>query len=311
MEKPHQSDSDHANCLVDIKQEIAILRAVQHPCIINTHAVYHFKTTTNIVMELASGGDLFDRICERGQFTEREDGIVMTQLLSAVAYLHERNIVHRDLKPENILLVSTGADWRIKVADFRLAKVLQPGELVKACSGTNQYLAPEVVVMRAGQANNTCWSGFPVDIWASGVIFFCCLSGEPPFSDQLALLNLFGQIKQGGLSFRSDKWEKVSASAIDLIKRMLIVNPNLRLTAEQACTDPFFSIYGVKTNFTDPRPQHVLDLLDFEKENEKLKALPMAEKQEKEAAVCEAEELRCQINTFEVDNTVLKGKQAE
>ncbi|KAJ3356856.1 hypothetical protein HDU83_009668 [Entophlyctis luteolus] len=218
----------------NIQQEIEILMTVNHvrafeidnhlpldqPCIINIGSVYDLPHSINIVMEQAKGGELFDRIIERVKFTEHESRILMTQLLGALDYLHKRSIVHRDLKPENILLVSQDKnDLRIKISDFGLAKLLPSHDFLKTLCGTPNYVAPEVLKPAAGRGTKSADSrayGSAVDLWSCGVIMYICLVGQPPFSDELA------------------------PPTIDLIKKLIIVDPDARLTASQALAHDWF-----------------------------------------------------------------------
>ncbi|KAJ3074116.1 hypothetical protein HDU98_012054 [Podochytrium sp. JEL0797] len=219
----------------NIEQEISILRLLEHPCIIKIHQVYDLPKSINIVMEFAKGGELFDRIISCGHFSERDTRIVMTQLFSALEYLHARNIVHRDLKPENILLASEAADdWRIKISDFGLAKLVPEKDYLKTLCGTPNYVAPEVLNKQGDRAY-----GSPVDLWSCGVILYICLVGQPPFSDELAPPKMLDQIKQGKFSFPSPWWDNVSPSAIALIKKLILLNPEARLTSTQALNHPF------------------------------------------------------------------------
>jgi serine/threonine protein kinase len=99
-------------------------------------------------MEMSSGGDLFDRVVKKKHYPEHEAKKVMTQILQAMAYLHEKNIAHRDIKPENILLVSKHSDVDIKLTDFGLAKKVDESGKMKTFCGTPQYFAPEVLQRR-------------------------------------------------------------------------------------------------------------------------------------------------------------------
>ncbi|KAJ3101925.1 hypothetical protein HDU97_000966 [Phlyctochytrium planicorne] len=213
-----------------IRREITLLMAVNHPCIINIGGVYDEKDFIYIVLELARGGELFDLIIDKKKFTENECRVVMKQLLTALKYLHDRNIVHRDLKPENILLVSRDdGDLRIKISDFGLAKLVGEESFLKTLCGTPNYVAPEVLNPAQGRAY-----GKSVDLWSSGVIFYICLCGFPPFSEELAPPSMSEQIKTGRYNFPSPFWDKISPQAVDLCKKLMTVNPDVRLTAEQA-----------------------------------------------------------------------------
>ncbi len=176
-------------------------------------------------MEIISGGELFNRIVEKEKYNEREARVAMIQLATAIAYAHNKRIAHRDLKPENILLKSKDDDTAIKLADLGFAKILKDNnEKMMTPCGTPGYVAPEVI---SGKAY-----GLPCDIWSLGVIFYILLCGYPPFDaeDQAVL---FKQIKAADYKFDPADWSVVSDAAKDLIRKMLLVDPNARLTAEQ------------------------------------------------------------------------------
>ncbi|KAJ3082429.1 hypothetical protein HK100_009680 [Physocladia obscura] len=229
----------------NIEQEVEILRAVKHPCIISIGTVYNLPKSINIVMEFAKGGELFDRIIEKTNFSEQESKIIMIQLLTALKYLHQRSIVHRDLKPENILLVSKNpSDLRIKISDFGLAKLIPSQQFLKTLCGTPNYVAPEVLKPGNAKGRNNKGDlrayGSAVDLWSSGVVMYILLVGQPPFSDELAPPSMMDQIKLGKYSFPSPWWDTISPQAIDLIKKLIRVNPDERLTASQALEHPWF-----------------------------------------------------------------------
>ncbi|CAM9958701.1 unnamed protein product, partial [Scytosiphon promiscuus] len=157
-----------------LRAEIAIMRLVNHPNIIRMEAVYESKRDIFIVMQLHSGGELFDRIVGRPRFTEDEAFTVMYPLVESVAYLHEMGIVHRDLKPENILCGDRIED--IKIADFGLSKMVMPDEIMKMPCGTLTYVAPEVLTLNG--------YGKEADIWSVGTIMYLLLRGRLPFDGE-------------------------------------------------------------------------------------------------------------------------------
>ncbi|KAJ1467646.1 kinase-like domain-containing protein, partial [Baffinella frigidus] len=163
--------------------EIAIMKKVDHPNCIKLHEVYDEKSKMYMVLDLVTGGELFDRIIARGHYSEKDAATMMTDALSALKYLHGMGIVHRDLKPENLLYAS--GDEKdpmydvIKLADFGLAKVVQGGNdhtMTTTC-GTPGYVAPEVLEQKGGY-------GPEVDVWSMGVIMYILLCGFPPFYDE-------------------------------------------------------------------------------------------------------------------------------
>ena len=131
-------------------------------------------TTLYLILEYASGGELFDFIVKKGKIEESLAAKFLQQLISGVEYLHKLNIVHRDLKPENLLLDD---DCNIKIVDFGLSNFYKQGTLLKTACGSPCYAAPEMI---AGKSYN----GLKVDIWSCGVILFALLAGYLPFEDQ-------------------------------------------------------------------------------------------------------------------------------
>jgi len=178
-----------------------------------------------LVMELVTGGELFDSIVDRGNYSEKDAAKVMMQLCDALAYMHEKEVVHRDLKPENILLSNREPNAPIKVADFGLARVVSNKDMMKTACGTPGYVAPEVL-------QNKGYTGGAIDMWSTGVILYILLCGFPPFYEE-ELPALFEQIMKARYDFPSPWWDNISNEAKGLVKGMLTVDPKKRLTAKQ------------------------------------------------------------------------------
>lgn len=160
------------------ESEVAVLRKVKHEFIVQLHEVYECAERVYLVMELATGGELFDRIVCRGSFTERDATQVMYMVLEGVRYLHSLGITHRDLKPENLLYYHPGADSKIMITDFGLSNTRQNAadKTMDTTCGTPEYIAPEIL-LRQSYTN-------AVDMWAIGVITHILLSGQMPFADE-------------------------------------------------------------------------------------------------------------------------------
>jgi len=207
-----------------VYSEIDVLNKVNHPNIVNL--LEHFETNTKIylVMELKTGGELFDRILDKGYFTEDEAWYVMRQIGAAVHYLHSRGIVHRDLKPENLIFETKDDNSPICLADFGFAKFAKDEENLTTPCGTPGYVAPEI-------ANSESYKK-SVDMWSLGVIMYTLLCGFPPFysDDDDVLLEL---IVEGEFSFPDPYWTGISTDAKDLVTKLLEKNPAKRYTAEQ------------------------------------------------------------------------------
>uniref|UniRef100_A0A7S3EVM3 Protein kinase domain-containing protein n=1 Tax=Haptolina ericina TaxID=156174 RepID=A0A7S3EVM3_9EUKA len=219
----------------DIQREIEIMGILNHKHVIKLYEIYDEPKKMKLVMELVQGGELFDKIVQMGQYTEKQAAKVMYQLCDALKYMHapERNVVHRDLKPENILLESDSEDADIKVADFGLARVVSNKDMMKTACGTPGYVAPEVL-------QNKGYTGGAVDCWSVGVILYILLCGFPPFYEE-ELPALFDQILKARYDFPSPWWDPISKEAKDLVKGLLTVDPKKRLTAEQVIQSSWVS----------------------------------------------------------------------
>lgn len=214
------------------ESELNVLRRVRHTNIIQLIEVFETQDRVYMVMELATGGELFDRIIAKGSFTERDATRVLQMVLDGVKYLHTLGITHRDIKPENLLYYHPGADSKIMITDFGLASTRKKGDdyMMKTTCGTPEYIAPEVLIRKA-YTNS-------VDMWALGVVSYILLSGTMPFEDENRT-RLYRQILKGKYSYSGEPWPSVSNLAKDFIDRLLMVDPNERMTAVQALKHPW------------------------------------------------------------------------
>ncbi|XP_011056936.1 PREDICTED: calcium/calmodulin-dependent protein kinase type 1-like isoform X2 [Acromyrmex echinatior] len=214
-----------------LENEIKVLRRLTHPNIVQLLETFEDKHKVYLVMELVTGGELFDRIVEKGSYTEKDASGLIRQVLEAVDYMHEQGVVHRDLKPENLLYYSPDEDSKIMISDFGLSKMEDSGIMATAC-GTPGYVAPEVLAQKP--------YGKAVDVWSIGVISYILLCGYPPFYDENDA-NLFAQILRGEFEFDSPYWDDISASAKDFIGKLMCVNVEERYTCKQALAHPWIS----------------------------------------------------------------------
>lgn len=219
--------------------EVAILKQIHHPNVMILHDFYSEEQYYYLVTEYMEGGELFDRIVEKSYYSEKEARDLVKLLLEAIKYLHDHDVVHRDLKPENLLLTSKDDDASIKIADFGFAKKINfDGDGLSTACGTPGYVAPEILEGKT--------YGKSVDIWSVGVITYILLCGYPPFHDDNHNA-LFRKIKKGKYQFDSPYWDHVSDDAKDLIKRMLVVDPAERDTAEKLLQHPWITGNEVAT----------------------------------------------------------------
>jgi len=216
-----------------VDKEIEIMSQLDHPHIVRLYEVYENEAEVCLVMELAKGGELFDRLLEAGSLGEREAGRVMGQVLSAVADLHSRGIVHRDLKPENLLYYDNRSGSPLLVADFGLSEYEDQLSARSSVCGTATYLAPEVI--------SQTLSSRAQDLWSCGVIAYILLCGYPPFckTEDEGEESLLRQIVQGRLHFHPQFWDSVSDGAEDFVRRLLVPEPGLRMTVEEAQLHPW------------------------------------------------------------------------
>ncbi|XP_066248238.1 death-associated protein kinase related-like isoform X1 [Euwallacea similis] len=218
----------------EIIHEIAVLiQCSSSSRVIRLHEVYESITEMVLVLELAAGGEL-QHILDGGQcLSEPEARKAMKQILEGLSYLHDRNIAHLDLKPQNLLLSIEDSCDDIKLCDFGISKILQPGVTVREILGTVDYVAPEVLSYEP-----ICLS---TDIWSVGVLAYVLLSGFSPFGaddKQQTFLN----ISKCALSFEPEHFEDVSSAAIDFIKSALIVDPRKRPTVHELLDHPWISL---------------------------------------------------------------------
>lgn len=185
------------------------------------------KTPAEIIMVLEyAGGELFDYIVQNGRMKEAEARRFFQQMICAVEYCHRHKIVHRDLKPENLLLDD---NLNVKIADFGLSNIMTDGNFLKTSCGSPNYAAPEVI-------NGKLYAGPEVDVWSCGVILYVLLAGRLPFDDD-HIPSLFAKIAKG--SYTVPQW--MAPGAVELIRKMLVVNPVQRVTIEDIRDDPWFN----------------------------------------------------------------------
>ena len=210
-----------------LKNEIEILRSLDHPNIVKYFETYEDEKYLHIVMEYIPGDNLFKVLTEKlsHKLTERQISQIMTCLLKAVLFLHHNGIIHRDLKPENIVFSDTRNYKSLKLIDFGLS-IQQNAKKEKRRVGTPYYMAPEMIFGNFVKAS---------DIWSIGVIMYIMVTGKQPFwgKNKDEVLN---KVKNGRYDMKSLYYSKCSNSVKDLIKKMLVTEPEKRMTIE-ACLE--------------------------------------------------------------------------
>jgi len=224
-------DKKNARAVEDLQTEADVMAKIDHPNVIRVLQIFENASKCYMVQQYVSGGEMFDRIIEKDHFSEAEAVHVLKQILSAMQYLHSCGIVHRDIKPENLLYKTKSADSPIMLADFGLAKVLAQGQEMHTMCGTPGYVAPEILLGKAGYTS-AC------DIWSIGVVAYILLCGFPPFYDE-STPALVQQITSGRYEFPSPWWDTVSQNAKSFISFLLNTDPATRPSAEQALGHPW------------------------------------------------------------------------
>ena len=237
----------------EIFNEINILRTLDHPNILKIFEFYSNKESYSIVTELCSGGELFQEIVDKGPFNENYSAYVMFQILSAINYCHNMKIVHRDLKPENILIVDRDKNNfpRIKICDFGTSKMFEKGAIQRKLVGSSYYIAPEVLKKHYDEK---------CDLWSCGVILYILLSGRPPFGGENDK-EIMERVAIGKYDLQSSPFNKVSKSGIDLIQKLLIMDPKKRISAQDALLHPWFKENKSKELFNQIKDESTLKKL--------------------------------------------------
>ncbi|KAH0682023.1 hypothetical protein AABB24_027796 [Solanum stoloniferum] len=220
----------------DVRREIQIMHHLAgHPNVISIKGAYEDAVAVHVVMERCAGGELFDRIIQRGHYTERKAAELTRTIFGVVEACHSLSVMHRDLKPENFLFVDQKEDSLLKTIDFGLSVFFKPGERFTDVVGSPYYVAPEVLKKRYGPE---------ADVWSAGVIVYILLSGVPPFWAENEQ-GIFEQVLHGDLDFSSDPWPSISEDAKDLVRGMLVRDPRKRLTAHEVLCHRWVQVDGV------------------------------------------------------------------
>ena len=226
----------------EIKNEINILRNLDHPNILKINDFFSTEKEYFLITEFCHEGELFYEIKNYAPFDEALTGWYMKQILSAVHYCHKMKIIHRDLKPENILISKRNKKGfnTIKIIDFGTALLFNKKD--KNLAGSIYYLAPEII-SKNRKYTEKC------DIWSCGIIMYILLTGKPPFngdSDE----EILKKIIQNHLDLEKYPWPVISLKAKDLIKKLLETDIKKRITAEEALNHEWFKSKQVNTQET-------------------------------------------------------------
>ncbi|XP_053553389.1 MAP/microtubule affinity-regulating kinase 3 isoform X2 [Bombina bombina] len=227
-------------------REVRIMKILNHPNIVKLFEVIETEKTLYLIMEYASGGEVFDYLVAHGRMKEKEARSKFRQIVSAVQYCHQKHIVHRDLKAENLLL---DADMNIKIADFGFSNEFTVGNKLDTFCGSPPYAAPELFQGKK-------YDGPEVDVWSLGVILYTLVSGSLPFDGQ-NLKELRERVLRG--KYRIPFY--MSTDCENLLKRFLVLNPTKRGTLEQIMKDRWINA-GHEEDELKPFVEPELDIAD-------------------------------------------------
>lgn len=253
----HQSGMDRAvkvyrkqelslSRLHSLQKEVNIYLMLSHPNIVKLHNVYESNETVHLSMELCSGGELYTRLKQKGNFSEKSAARAAFQMLSAIEHLHMQGIVHRDLKLENWLYESDAEDAPLKLADFGFSTKWNGREPMHESCGTTSYLAPEVF---QGNYTEKC------DMWSFGVIMFALLNGKMPFVGKDR--ELVDRILECEYSFQNH----ISEEAQDFVEGLLKLNPENRMSASECLVHPWITQHVIDNTTCCPQQLSALPSL--------------------------------------------------
>nr|XP_020474958.1 death-associated protein kinase 2 [Monopterus albus] len=240
----------------EIEREVSILQELQHPNIVALHDVYENRTDMVLILELVSGGELFDFLAQKESLSEEEATRFIKQVLDGVQYLHSKRIAHFDLKPENIMLLDRNVPLpRIKLIDFGLAHRIEAGADFKNIFGTPEFVAPEIV--------NYEQLGLEADMWSIGVITYILLSGASPFLGDTKQETL-GNISAVNYEFDEELFSNTSELAKGFIRQLLEKNTRKRMTIQDALNHPWIKPLDLRQAMV--KRLSVINLENFKKQ---------------------------------------------
>ena len=242
-----------------IKREIDILRSLDHPNIVKYFETYEDENYLHIVMEYIPGDNLFQVLTEKlnRKLTERQISKIMSCLLKAVLFLHHNGIIHRDIKPENIVFSDTGNFKSLKLIDFGLS-IQQNARKEKRRVGTPYYMAPEMISGNFVKES---------DVWSIGVIMYILVTGKQPFSGKTKE-EVYDKVKNGKYDFKTLYYSKCSNLVKDLIKKILVTEPDKRMTIEACLEHSWFKQFENDKNINLAFSEEIVNSLkQFQNQN--------------------------------------------
>jgi len=235
------------NNIVEILNEINVLKKIDHPNIIKLFEFYFKDDNYYLITEYCGGGELFEFVNDT-HFTEIQVAYIMYQLFSAINYCHKMKIIHRDLKPENILLTKNNNNFLdIKICDFGTSQIFKKGDVQKETIGSLYYVAPEVLKKNYN---------FKCDLWSCGIIMYILLTNKLPFggnSDEEIVSNIIYN------NYNHQRLTNCSFEAQELVSLLLDKNIDKRINAETALNHRFFQTHRVKEIYNDIKDPKKID----------------------------------------------------
>lgn len=242
---------------LEIKNEIDILKKLDHPNIVKIYEFYETNDSYYIVTEYCKKGELYGYI--KNQYTEQQLAVLFYQVFSGLCYLHDNHILHRDLKLENILISEVEKDLKskqnffwIKIIDFGTAKIFEKNKSEKTVVGSSYYIAPEVLKHKYDEK---------CDTWSVGVILYMLIVGRAPFDgdDDDEIIE---KIRKGKYNSNNKKLLACSKEVQDLVKRLLDMNTETRLSSKEALNHPWFMNYGGRALYSSFDKKEMLLYID-------------------------------------------------
>jgi len=239
--------NSNMNDAQSMSTEIEIMKRIRHRHIVSMYELYETPKCLWIILELVDGGDIHQFLASTTSYTECMAARHFKQVLQGVHYLHTLGVVHRDLKLDNILLKGEGEVSDLKIADFGLSALVRVNEdgydaeesgkrkkysQLKDLWGTKEYFAPEVIALAYGPQ---------ADVWALGCVLFEMLSGEQafPVKEKDTEAKFYGRIQKADFNFNRPAWSHISGDAKDLLNKLLVADPQKRLSATEALRHPW------------------------------------------------------------------------
>ncbi|CAH8575512.1 unnamed protein product [Schistosoma intercalatum] len=213
------------------KKNIGHLLKLDHQNVAKLKEVFETSFSLHIVVEFANGEELFRRLTKMPMYNEKTVGYYFRQVVDGIRYLHEYGIIHKNLKPENILLNTRDSDAIVKITDYSPQLFTTSDLDLEMVCLTTTFCAPELLLSR-------CYDK-AIDLWALGILLYIMLCGDDPYKSKSGS-DLYRAILHCDIEFKSPSWKSISLDAQDVVKRLLVVDPKLRIITPHLLSHPWF-----------------------------------------------------------------------